>query len=58
MQVRIDVEQQFDAFLMCPLCKQVNDLFNDLADIEILRFETKLAGLDLREVEDVVDDRE
>jgi hypothetical protein len=58
MQVRIDVEQELDAFLMSPLCKQVNDLFNDLADIEILRFETKLAGLDLREVENVVDDRE
>ncbi len=58
MQVRIDVEQQLDAFLMRALREQVDDFFDDLADVEVLRFEPQLAGFDLREVENVVDDGE
>ena len=58
MQVRVDVEQQLDAFLMRALREEVDHFFDDLADIEVLRFEPQLAGFDLREVEDVVDDGE
>ena len=58
MQVRIDVEQQLDALLVRALREQVDDFLDHLADVEILRFEAQLAGLDLREVENVVDDGE
>ena len=58
MQVGIDVEQQLDAFLVRALREQVDDFLDHLADVEVLRFEAQLAGLDLREVEDVVDDGE
>jgi hypothetical protein len=56
MQIRVDVEQQLDAFLVCALREQVDDFLDDLADVKILRLEAQLAGLDLREVQDVVDD--
>ena len=58
MQVRIDVEQQLDAFLMRALREQVDDFLDHLADVEVLGLEAQLAGLDLREVENVVDDGE
>ena len=58
MQVRIDVEQQLDTLLVRALREQVDDFLDHLADVEILRFETQFPGLDLREVEDVVDDGE
>ena len=58
MQVRIDVEQQLDALLVRALREQVDDFFHHLADVEVLRLEAQLAGFDLREVENVVDDRE
>ena len=56
MQIRVDVEQQLDALLVRALREQVDDLLDHLADVEILGLEAQLAGLDLREVENVVDD--
>ena len=58
VQVGIDVEQQLDAFLVRALREEVDHFLDDLPDIEVLRFEAQLAGLDLREVENVVDDGE
>ncbi len=58
MQVRVDVEQQLDALLVRALREQVDDFLDHLADVEILGLEPQLAGFDLREVENVVDDGE
>ncbi len=58
MQVRVDVEQQLDALLVRALREQIDDFLDHLADVEVLGFEAQLAGLDLREVENVVDDGE
>ncbi len=43
---------------MCWIAKQLAHLLDDRSQVEIDVLEQEMPGLDLREVEDVVDDRE
>ncbi|HYY16939.1 MAG TPA: hypothetical protein VE965_09910, partial [Gammaproteobacteria bacterium] len=52
----MDVAEEFQPFGLGALGKQFMDILNDLAQIEIDAFELQLAGLDLGEIQDVVDD--
>ena len=49
---------ELEALLAGRLGDEVERVLEDRADVEVHRLERQLAGLDLREVEDVVDDRQ
>ncbi len=57
-QAGVDVARQLDALLVRAAGQQDHHVLDHLARIEALFFEFQLAGLDFREVEDVVDDRQ
>ena len=56
--VRLRVEDELDAFVDGRLGEQLDRLLHNVARAELDRFEPHPAGLDPREVEDVVDDLE
>ncbi len=53
-----DLRREIEALAIRPVREQPQDAFDRLADVEIERFDLQLAGLDLGQVEDVVDDGE
>src|SRR5690606_19218100 len=55
---RLNVEDQLKAFGRGLLRHQVPDIFQNLVEIEVDMLDRQLAGFDLREVENVVDDAE
>src|SRR6185312_2283874 len=57
-QVRRDVGAEAQALLLGHLVEEVLDLFDDVAGVEGHHLQLDLAGLDLREIQDVVDDAE
>ena len=56
--VRLRVEDELDAFVDGRLGEQLDRLLHHVARAELERFEPDPAGLDSREIEDVVDDLE
>ena len=58
MHARFEVEHQLQIFVMRTLGEQLDRFFHHGAHVEVGLLQAQLAGLDLGEVQDVVDDRE
>ena len=54
----LDMEHQLQPFCGCFLGNEVGDILQDLLQLKFRMFDRQLARLDLREIEDVVDDAE
>ena len=57
-QAVVDAAGQFELLRMGARRHQLHHVFDRLVEIEVEGFDLELAGFDLREVEDVVDDRQ
>ncbi len=57
MHMRRQVADELEFFAVSALCKKIQAILEHTTKIEWSRFERQLAGLDLREIEYVVDDR-